>query len=123
MNADVKAKWVTALRSGEFEQGTDYLNNEEKFCCLGVLSELAVRDGVIAPPTHVESSWKDEGHATGLAYDGQRHHLPESVAEWAGLSDGDLWDQNPYVGDETVADLNDGGASFPEIADLIEEHL
>jgi hypothetical protein len=41
MDADLKAKWVEALRSGEYEQGSLYLRKEGKHCCLGVLCELA----------------------------------------------------------------------------------
>ena len=30
-------KWLTALRSGKYEQGKGYLKNtDEKYCCLGV---------------------------------------------------------------------------------------
>ena len=54
----------------------------------------------------------------GLAY------LPSCLVEWAGLSS-----DSPEVpggvlntGDP-LAYLNDGGTSFAEIADLIEEHL
>lgn len=34
-------KWLTALRSGEYEQGYGQLYEEEKYCCLGVLCELS----------------------------------------------------------------------------------
>jgi hypothetical protein len=39
MDTDLKAKWVSALRSGKYKQGTQYLynDNENSFCCLGVL--------------------------------------------------------------------------------------
>ena len=50
MNPRIKKKWVAALRSGEYEQGTGQLvrriegyEGEEdtyKFCCLGVLQNL-----------------------------------------------------------------------------------
>lgn len=33
-------KWLEALRSGEYEQGTGYLNNSKKYCCLGVLGKV-----------------------------------------------------------------------------------
>lgn len=29
-------KWIAALDSGEYEQGKFFLQNEKKFCCLGV---------------------------------------------------------------------------------------
>jgi hypothetical protein len=41
MDAELKAKWVAALRSGEYVQGTAYLESDGKFCCLGVLCRVA----------------------------------------------------------------------------------
>jgi len=40
MKADLKAKWVEALRSGKYEQGRGALLNDGKYCCLGVLCEV-----------------------------------------------------------------------------------
>jgi hypothetical protein len=37
MDPNLKAKWVEALRSGEFNQTTGRLHDYEGFCCLGVL--------------------------------------------------------------------------------------
>ena len=34
-------KWLKALRSGKYKQGKDTLENEGKFCCLGVLQKVA----------------------------------------------------------------------------------
>ena len=35
---DIKEKWLTALRSGEYKQGKYYLKNDNNcYCCLGVL--------------------------------------------------------------------------------------
>lgn len=38
LNREFAEKWVAALRSGEYKQGTNYLFNESKdsYCCLGV---------------------------------------------------------------------------------------
>lgn len=33
---EFKEKWVAALRSGEYKQGTGYLKNGNCYCCLGV---------------------------------------------------------------------------------------
>jgi hypothetical protein len=46
MNKRLKAKWIKALRSGEYNQTTCRLVTTEvdgsrSFCCLGVLRELA----------------------------------------------------------------------------------
>lgn len=44
MDAELKTKWVEALRSGKYKQGEGYLsrvdNGAEKFCCLGVVFDI-----------------------------------------------------------------------------------
>jgi hypothetical protein len=41
MDAQLKAKWIEALRSGEFEQCHGRLTRNGAFCCLGVLAKIA----------------------------------------------------------------------------------
>lgn len=41
MNKKLKAKWVAALRSGEYRQTTGCLKEGDCYCCLGVLAEVA----------------------------------------------------------------------------------
>lgn len=118
LNPDVKAKWVKALRSRKFKQGRMALRNGARFCCLGVLCEVAVAEGVIPAPTRAPSGeW---------VYDGENLSLPASVQDWAfrpGYSS-----SNPYI-DSTgfsLAELNDGEPDtfgFRKIADLIEVNL
>lgn len=38
---ELEDKWVAALRSGNWKQGTWSLKNGDKYCCLGVLYEIA----------------------------------------------------------------------------------
>jgi hypothetical protein len=125
MNPEIKAQWIADLRSGEFVQGTGYLNADGKLCCLGVLCEQAVKAGV------VESDMSGEGT---VYYDGKDNILPDQVREWAGLPGANTHD-NPNNPDVTVhdtavslAELNDGengweGHTFGQIADLIEAQL
>ncbi len=40
MDKQLKEDWVKALRSGKYEQGQDYLCDEARYCCLGVLCEI-----------------------------------------------------------------------------------
>lgn len=40
LDPEFKAKWVAALRSGEYKQGTYNMFKDGKYCCLGVASEL-----------------------------------------------------------------------------------
>ena len=125
MDPGIRARWVAALRSGEYEQARKVLRSGDAYCCLGVLCELAVADGVIPPAerNRLDGSW---------LYDEYDTELPESVMEWARLEQ-----TNPILrmGNEllTLAGLNDGlGAeddehliirapwSFARIADVIE---
>lgn len=45
MNPSIKERWVQALRSGNYVQGTDLLRSKSnEFCCLGVLCDLYIQD-------------------------------------------------------------------------------
>lgn len=44
MNQQIKTRWLEALQSGQYEQGQDYLNRFNKFCCLGVLCDLYLKE-------------------------------------------------------------------------------
>jgi hypothetical protein len=126
MRQDIKWRWIEKLRSGEYPQTKNHLQDEKGFCCLGVLCEIAVEDGVI-------QSWtKDSGTTVyGNKYDSDTSTttLPDSVMEWAGLVD-----HNPTVfapedtpkdlsGRTTLADLNDSGSNFDTISKYIEEQF
>ena len=106
MNQDVKKLWVDALRSGDYKQGKRWLRDNDKFCCLGVLCELAVEMGVC-----------------GKDYDGSVSLLPTSVSKWSGVKDfhGDKVHIGEYSGRLTLH--NDLGKTFEQIADAIEEQL
>jgi len=128
VNQEIKAQWVAALRSGEYEQGQGALNSDGKFCCLGVLCELAVNAGVTtrAYNDNGETVWASCGPFL------ETQILPYAVQQWAALDGG-----NPAVSLDgcdfpTLAELNDGlndgehdypPYSFDQIADLIEDLL
>ena len=112
MNPQIKQKWVSALRSGEYQQTQERLRKEDGFCCLGVLCDLYGKEN------NVEWNLANNGH--NYEFQDKESHLPSSVMEWAGVGD-----QNPDInnGTKTLAELNDIGYTFNEIADLIENHL
>jgi hypothetical protein len=146
MNPEVKAMWLTDLRSGEFTQGKGALRTEDgEYCCLGVLCELGAREGII-PPAELRGA-NDEGECRGYWYGtGDKATtavLPQAVQDWAGLvlpnpqipappefsgdCDYEECEESPdhkrVVG---LADLNDDDLDrfpFPKIADLIDAHL
>ena len=116
MNPEVKALWLTALRSGKYRQTNGVLNDGVGgFCCLGVLCSIAVESGV-------EIEVDEDDKVGNVQYDHCGEYLPRSVQQWAGLVDRD----NPQYGDsedQNLAYQNDEGASFASIASLIEEFL
>ena len=112
MNPQIKQKWVSALRSGEYQQGQYCLRKEDKFCCLGVLCDLYGKEN------NVEWNLVNNGH--NYEFQEFESYLPYSVRKWAGVEG-----CNPIVNDEesTLVRLNDGGSTFNEIADVIEKQL
>ena len=107
-------RWVETLRSGEYEQTTGSLRSNDKFCCLGVACDL-----------YDESGWEDchvnqcVYRANGVAYDVD---LPLAVRTWLGLRDEiGTFELSPDEG-SSLEHANDGGATFEEIADLIEKY-
>lgn len=94
--------WVRALRSGKYGWGTRSLRPEEnKFCCLGVLCEVAVKHGII----------KSYNHSSGTLVE-----YPK-VMKWVGLEDNGGDFRN-----DSLLSLNDDASRnpFKKIADLIE---
>jgi hypothetical protein len=102
MDAALKAKWVEALRDGKYEQGQSYLRRGTQFCCLGVLCDLVSKNEWEVTDSNI------------FRFRGVRGFLPGELRDGAGIS----------VGEENdVANMNDNGKSFAEIADYIEANL
>ena len=130
MNKDAKALWLTALRSGEYEQSSGALKGVSEdgkvgYCCLGVLTDIAIKTGA------VDGDWiyreATDSHAYRLR--GGRAEgtlLPWDVAEWAGVrANGDPredFGSEPCTNLDLPA-LNDGGLPFEVIANIIEKNL
>ena len=94
MIKEYKEKWLKALRSGEFEQGTEWLENDGKYCCLGVIRKI------------IDSN-------SGLsAYDEEFLHPDHEKI--CGLN---------YAQQIELAKMNDSGKTFEEIADYIEKEM
>lgn len=113
MNPEVKEKWLEALRSGEYKQGRTMLKQGQspdnlKYCCIGVLCELAAKDGVI--DNSVKSSFDPI-----YSFNEKECLIPDEVARWAGLK------TLRTTSGSTLYQLNDFGKSFSDISDVIEE--
>lgn len=115
MKQAILNKWVRALRSGRYKQGTERLktlNGQPKFCCLGVLCDLHSKA--------TGKKWMDNVHTKYGMYLGETGTLPEKVCQWAGLRERDplLIAPGAY---NSAAELNDNGKRFTTIAKLIEQ--
>ena len=122
MRKDIKDEWVRRLRSGDYEQGTDYLRFGDKYCCLGVLCDMAVEAGVIEETYGSLEKVSSFGRDVG---DRQTQRLPISVAQWSGLMGTPAVTQEcaeirVYAGNMDLMEFNDNGTSFEEIATAIE---
>lgn len=111
MKADIKKRWVEALRGGKYQQGFNALHREGTFCCLGVLTDLYLQE--------MGESWVPIPIAPGCFHAfGKEYFTPDRTQKWAGLECGD-----PDIEADTLSLLNDGGKTFKEIADLIEKYI
>lgn len=146
MNPEIKALWIDALRSGDYTQArgtlreTDREGNTVGYCCLGVLTELAVEAGVATRKGRADGSPNTCTYyhsANNPEEWGENSGLLRSVREWAGMEDssGTLTEEvvatrtyhNGYeevsVDDSynSLIGLNDSaGYTFAQIADVIE---
>ena len=111
MNPELKAKWLAALRSGDYPQtvhwlhrtagdlhsNVDGLRHVEGYCCLGVLCDISGH-----------SSWN------GKEMSGMPSQIPTSIAVEFGI----------HTEAQHLMAMNDSGRfSFDAIADYIEGKL
>jgi hypothetical protein len=128
MDPVVKSRWLDALRSGDFEQGREFLERVDetkkffglvtkkssKYCCLGVLASIESVPKSVNDSSDVITMRYDFGDFSEDLEDGfgsSESMIPEG---YLGIS---------YNAAITLADMNDSGANFIEIANWIEENL
>jgi len=119
MNPEVKARWVKALRSGEYGQTKEVLKDTGGFCCLGVLCDVfAKEDGRREWRVSELSSMADGEFGLHTRDKGMPSAL---IGIWSGL---DFSTRVEIDGDwKTLWQHNDDGSTFAEIADAIEKQL
>ena len=118
-------KWLRALRSGSYTQGSGGLHSIDQegtstFCCLGVACNLYLKGNDI----QTRGGRPDYAKRQPVAYGDEYSYLPTQVADWLGLKSikGTFVGGDPHQGIfGSLVELNDNGASFREIADVIEE--
>lgn len=131
LNEEWKREWLEALRGGSYKQGQMYLRTGNEFCCLGVACDLAAAKGLGTWATETDYFYPTQGSA-------EQYGLPFEIMEvmFSDLADGEELDTGqsgsgplPFevLNDGALgrkraflADLNDVGLTFAQIADLIE---
>ena len=119
VNKELIKEWTTRLRSGEYRQIKGKLRNKENGrCCLGIACDIAVKNGVgIWDNTH----FLPEGHGEFASI--YQSVLPDKVLKLFGLPIITQFSSVVAIPGTTLAALNDAGASFEKIADIIEENF
>lgn len=130
MNPEVKQKWIDALRSGKYEQGSEKLRSVTGYCCLGVLCDLYAQEHNV--------EWEFRGNEeTNLQpmdywyFDDQSEFLSKIVMNWAGLKndnpqvriDVEENDEDSWFYTDHIANVNDSGYTFNDLSNLIEQQL
>lgn len=116
METELREAWVEALLGGEYLQGIGYLNCNGKYCCLGVLCEVAASKGY-----PVQRHDVDVDPLTGLA--ATEYGLTGSLDRTTGLLGQEmleLFDLSD-VEQQKLAQLNDDGENFEIIAQKIKD--
>lgn len=114
MRKEIADLWCDALESGEYIQGKKALCLNGKYCCLGVLTDLYMKQG---------GDLKLHFVGGCCFYNGWSEILPEEVAEWAGMrtNNGAISNTKPYY--YSLTNLNDYcDWDFKQISGLIKEH-
>jgi hypothetical protein len=121
MNPEIKAKWVAALRSGEYQQGKAHLQTGDgKFCCLGVLCDLYRKETGHGYWTtyYNDKAFNLPGESTSPYYP------PLEINKWVERETNWVKVSITINGlSRPIAEHNDGGATFTQIADALEEQM
>lgn len=109
MDKKIKAIWLKALRSGKYRRTTGTLRTvskagTERFCCLGVLADVASPEPWVGRGGGY--TFFGNGKSTGL--------LGSDFQRRCGLTD----DQQDFL-----SNMNDGGWTFKRLANWIEKNL
>ena len=125
MKEDIKNSWVKALRSCEYPQTTSYLKSCDGFCCLGVLTDLYLKekgyewDHLEVDNKTVGVIWSTDPKTLDSEYP-ETYELPEAVRTWAGMKSSSGYFVTNSGRHIDLAEENDNGTKFDRIAELIE---
>lgn len=113
---ELKERWTTALRSGEYKQGRSVLRDDsDRYCCLGVLANICGLQWIPAGGDYATPVRNADGYSRQWISGSEL--LPPPVK--AALNQ--LHEHRRV--EVALADMNDSGSKFPAIADWIDHNL
>ena len=103
MKRELKTKWIEALRSGNYKQGTSHLRTiDDCYCCLGVLADVNKETWTVRKHNNVYEIQEMFGYS-----------LPKNYEKMLSSED-----------QGSLMQMNDtDGYRFDEIADWIEANV
>lgn len=156
MKADVAAELSKRLKSGDYKQGDAFLcqiprDEDNLYCCLGVLSEMALEAGAVhAKEANGLRYYADHNVKYEDDYGWYSRTLAPAVIKWAGIKSNVERDDDEYTSrvDDyegvgrfaerstdaeavrshggiyiNLASMNDSAVPFEEIAQFIDEKV
>lgn len=108
-----QTRWIEALRSNQYQQGREYLHNQDSFCCLGVACAIF--------PDQAGQALPDPDDPLIYEYNGNASTAPLGIVDHLGLF-GYCGESRDCKQNEKLTALNDKGHTFLEIADLLTAH-
>lgn len=120
MKANIKKRWIKALRSGKYKQGKGRLRNEkDEFCCLGVFCDITKDE--------TGGKWGKKGYFGKQGTRGDDCGLPPFVTRFLGMDLNGYTFPKYYTAkgrkERSLIGLNDSGASFKQIANIIDKNF
>jgi hypothetical protein len=133
----VKADWVQALRSGQYKQGREFLRvmeySQPYFCCLGVLAETVdkgVLDRKFGDGYGEEYGVFEDEELTGNGQWCEQYGVYDVLKQYPKNWNWCGWvpPEGCVIHDRTTVEAclihaNDNGATFEQIADMVERNL
>lgn len=119
MKAELKQKWIQALSSGQYQQGSGVLRDKhDRFCCLGVLCDLVDpsgwRDMKLVDTCVANHEFELEAYPYLHEADEGETTLPYALQKRSGLTQSEI---------SKLIVLNDAGNDFQFIASHIEHNI
>jgi hypothetical protein len=119
---EIKTRWLHALRHDEYKQADEVLcrriddYGSSGYCCLGVLVDV-LEPGKLN--TYYGEDFLDECITNNTEF--IEDHGLEALCAKVDNSNSKYAPGSTY--EDVLVNMNDGGKTFAEIADWIEEHL